>query len=120
MINETIKNIIAENMNNEFQEYNENIRKRLIDTSLNSLEKNINELKNAINEKDKEKILFSSHTIKGIFLNTRCFDLAEEFNDQKLKPLSLDEIINKLLNALKKIILKNSQRYNHAEISRNN
>ena len=103
MINKELKNTITNNMNETFKDYEEEIRERLIATSLKSLEKHIQNLQNAIEEKNKEKILFSSHAIKGIFLNTRCFDLAEEFNDKKLKPLPLDEIITKLTTSLNKI-----------------
>ncbi len=104
MINEKIKKIIETNINEEFKNYDKEIKKNLVNISLNSLNKNIKELLLAIKEKNKDKILFSIHTIKGIFLNTRCFDLAEKFNDSKLKYLSLDEIINKLENSINKVL----------------
>jgi len=104
MIKNEIKNIITENLNKAFEEYDKYIRQNLIEVSLNSLKKNIDKLQKALKEKNKEEILFITHTIKGIFLNTRCFDLSEEFNDSKLKSLSLDEIITKLTLSLKKII----------------
>ena len=104
MINEKIKKIIKNNINEDFKNYDEEIKQKLINTSINSLEKHINELKNAIEEKNKEKTLFSSHAIKGIFLNTKCPDLAEDFNDAKLKSLSLEEIKKTLTNSIQKIV----------------
>ena len=104
MIKEEIKKTIEKNMQKEFKDYDENIKKRLIETSLKSLNKNINELQSAIEEKNKEKILFFIHTIKGIFLNTRCFDLAEDFDDTKLDFLSTEELIVKCKEIINKIL----------------
>ena len=104
MIKENIKTDIEKNLNKEFKEYNEEIKQRLINTSLKSLNKNINQLKLAMEEKNKSEILFFIHTIKGIFLNTRCFDLAQDFDDKKLEPLSIEEIISKSEKLLNKIL----------------
>jgi len=104
MIKEEIKKLIENNMNEAFKEYDEEIKQNLIKVSLKSLNENLQKLQTAIKEKNKEDIIFHAHSIKGIFLNTRCPDLAEDFNDVKLKNLSLTEIIEQLTNSLKKVV----------------
>jgi len=70
---------------------------------LASLKSDIKSLEEALNSNEKNEILKLSHKIKGILLNGGLEDLAKDFNEEKLKKLSLEEIKEKLSSSIKNI-----------------
>ena len=103
MIKEEIKNLMFKKLNETFKDFEEDTKQKLFEVSVNTIENDLNSLKEAIKNKDKEQILHFTHSIKGVFLNLQCNDLAEEFNDKKLKNLNIDEIIKKISKSIEKI-----------------
>ena len=103
MIRDDIQKLMIENLNESFKDFDKETIDNLFEVSLNSLNSDLENLKEAIKNRDKEKIIHFVHSMKGVFLNLQCNDLAEDFNDKKLKNLEIDKIIEKVEDNIKKI-----------------
>ena len=103
MINKNIKELMLKNLDKLFEDFDEETRKNLFEVSLNTLNQELKNLKEALQKRDKDKILHFVHSIKGVFLNLQCNDLAEDFNDRKLKDLKIEELIEKVSKNIQKI-----------------
>jgi len=94
---------IKEYLEKNFPFFEEDVRDNLAQKSVNSLKNELENLKEVLKTQQKDEILRLSHKIKGILLNSGFNDLAKKFEENNLKELSMEEIKEKLADAIKKV-----------------
>ena len=94
---------IKEYLEKNFPFFEEDVRNNLAQNSVNSLKNELENLKEVLKTQQKDEILRLSHKIKGILLNSGFNDLAKKFEENNLKEFSIEEIKEKLADAIKKV-----------------
>jgi len=96
---EQIKKYLEKN----FPCFEEDVRNNLAKQSLNSLKNELENLKEVLKTQQKDEILRLSHKIKGILLNSGFNHLAKKFEEDNLAKFSIEEMKEKLVDAIKEV-----------------
>ena len=96
---EQIKKYLEKN----FPFFDEEARNNLAQKSLNSLKNELDILKETLKTNEKSEILRLSHKVKGILLNSGFNNLAKKFEEDNLAKFSIEEMKEKLADAIKEV-----------------
>lgn len=97
--------------NENFQYYDKEIIKEVINLFIDEYDSRINTLKNNIEEKDFVNLAFNAHSLKGVIANymaPKAYELTRKLEDlaKNNSETGIDEIFNELVTTTKEMLIE--------------